>query len=68
MGLLEPDVYLWWTLIFGSRRQVLVTKWSQLGGLTTWDSFAEFKSPSKNLANVQKDFEKAILKKLLGLR
>ena len=66
MGLLEPDVYLWWTLIFGSR-QVLVTKWSQLGGLTTWDSFAEFKSP-KNLANVQKDFEKAILKKLLRLR
>ena len=66
MGLLEPDVYLWWTLIFGSL-QVLVTKWSQLGGLTTWDSFAEFKSP-KNLANVQKDFEKAILKKLLRLR
>ena len=46
-------------LIFGPL-QALVTRWSSLGDggggyLIIGDSFAEFKSPSENFANVQKD-------------
>ena len=54
------------TLNFGPF-QALVTRWSYLGGLSTGGSFAEFKSPSENLANVQIDcpWLKATLKKLL---
>ena len=42
-------------LSLGRPFQVLVTRWSYLEGLSTGGSFAEFKSPSENLAYVQKD-------------
>ena len=68
MGLLDLGV-ICGTLIFGPP-QALVTRWSYLGELTIGGSFAECESPSKNLANVQKDFPrlKAISKNLLRRR
>ena len=54
MDSLELRVYLWGATVFGPL-QALVTMWSYLGGLTTGGSFAEVKSPSENLANLQKD-------------
>lgn len=54
MGLLGPGVYLWGhRFIFGSL-EALITSWSYLGGLTAGSSFAELKSSSENLADVQK--------------
>ena len=57
MGLLEPGFSVG-TIIIGPL-QALVTRWSSLGGglaaLTRRGSFAEFQSPSENMANFQKD-------------
>ena len=66
MDLLDPGVYLRGQLSLlrsVSYKVVLSGEW------TTGSSFAEFKSPSENLVNVQKDYLllKAILKKLLRL-
>ena len=66
MDLLDLGVYLrgQLSLLLSVSYKVVLS-----GDWTTGSSFAEFKSPSENLANVQKDclLLKAILKKLLRL-
>ena len=62
------DLFRAETTIFGPL-QALVTRWSYLGALTKGGFFAEFKTTSEILANVQRVCPrlKAIFKKWLHL-
>ena len=73
MDLLKPGRLSVATIVF-QPLQALVTRWSYLRGLTTGDSFVEFKIPSENLANVQKrlsmtksNFEKVAASRIVSL-